>query len=101
MIAIPALAAIAATLPAETVVEPVPKRIQKIIAKADGMTAETAFKVASIDEEYRVLQALRLQPRSQALVVHRKKPYDVMTVTDETGAERQIWFDISRFYPMF
>ena len=79
----------------------IPKQVMKIISRADGKSPETAFKVGSVREEYEVLMALGLTPKSQALVV-KKKPYDLLTAIDpSTGSEREVWFDISSFYPEF
>ncbi len=78
----------------------VPKHIQKIMAKADGATPETAFKVASVRDEYQIIAALGLTPRSQSLVI-QKRAYDVLTVTNDRGETRQLWFDISRFYSTY
>jgi hypothetical protein len=75
--------------------------IAKIIARTDGKSQETAYKVDSVHEEYEVLKALGLTPKSQALVI-KKKPYDLLTAVDPaTGSERELWFDISSFYPEF
>jgi hypothetical protein len=75
--------------------------IAKIISRTDGRTQQTAFKIASVHEEYEVLKALGLTPKSQALV-EKAKPYDVFTAVDPaTSSERDVWFDISSFYPEF
>jgi hypothetical protein len=79
---------------------PVSKHIQKILAKADGAAPETAFKVASVRDEYQILAALGFTPQSQSLVI-QKRPYDVLTVTNDRGETRQLWFDISRFYSSY
>jgi hypothetical protein len=76
------------------------KHIAKIVAANNGMTEQTAYKVRSVKEEYQVLAALKLTPKVQSLVL-KKKPYDVIQAADETGATREIWFDISAFYPEF
>jgi hypothetical protein len=101
MLMMAVLATVTTPVPAQPSAAPIPRRIEKIIAKADGLSAASAFKVASVGEEYQVLHALKLRHRSQALVIQKRRPYDVITAIDETGAERKIWFDISRFYPMF
>jgi hypothetical protein len=75
------------------------KHIEEILSRGDGATKQTAYKVKSVREEYEILAALGLTPGTQSLVVD-KKPYDVIEVTDpRTGANREIWFDISSFYP--
>lgn len=59
-----------------------------ILATGDGHTAETAFVTISVDEEYVVLSAFRLTPKSQELVGDR----DRFVVTDEAGDEHEIYF---------
>jgi len=78
----------------------VSKHIEKILSKADGSSQATAYRVSPVRDEYEVLNALHLTPKSQALVMG-EKPYDAITAVDPSGAERQIWFDISAFYPEF
>lgn len=45
------------------------RAIQKILAKGDGLSPATAFRVSSVRDEYQVAAALRLTVSSQALVV--------------------------------
>lgn len=78
----------------------VSKHIQEIMARGDGLTPATAFKVASVKEEYEIARALGLKISSQALIV-QKKPFDKLTGTNEAGETREVWFDISRFYSKF
>jgi hypothetical protein len=74
------------------------KHIAKIMARADGASPETAYRVSSVRDEYEIVRSLGLEVRSQSLV-HRKKMYDVLEVADpRDGSVRQLWFDISRFY---
>jgi hypothetical protein len=75
--------------------------IAKIISRGDGRAPESAYKVASVHEEYEVMKALGLTPTLQALVI-KKKPYDRLSSVDPTtGLNRDVWFDISSFYPEF
>jgi hypothetical protein len=76
----------------------VSKHIEKIVSKADGSSQATAYKVSAVHDEYEVLNALHLTPKSQALVMGTK-PYDSIPAVDPSGAEHQVWFDISAFYP--
>jgi hypothetical protein len=77
------------------------KHITKILSRGDGRSEQTAYKVRSVRDEYEILEALGLKPGKQSLVI-RKKPYDVLEATDPTtGATRELWFDISSFYPEF
>ena len=74
------------------------KRIAKILAKGDGRSKATAFKVSSVGDEYEILRNLGVQPVSQALVVEGKA-YDLMTTRNPvTGETQEFWFDISRFF---
>lgn len=74
-------------------------RIAKLIASTDGTSKERAFKVKSVDEEYRVLRELGLSPVQQSLVIgDDQKPYDLIEATDSQGSSRQLWFDISSFF---
>lgn len=78
------------------------KYIAKIISSGDGKAPDSAYKVGSVDEEYEIIKALGLTPKLQALVVKKKKSYDLLTAFDPaTGIERDVWFDISSFYPEF
>ena len=78
------------------------KRIAKIIARSDGRSAESAFKVRSVREEYEILAALGLEPGTQSLVASNKRNYDVIEGKDvHTGTKREVWFDIGSFYPGF
>ena len=78
----------------------VPKRIQKMMGKGDGLTAASAFKVSSVRDEYEIARALNLKIQSQSLII-QKKPFDMMKCASETGETRELWFDISSFYPEF
>jgi hypothetical protein len=74
------------------------KQIAKIMARGDGASPETAYKVRSVRDEYEIVRSLGLEVRSQSLVM-RKKAYDVLEVADpRDGRVRPLWFDISRFY---
>ena len=76
--------------------------IAKIMARADGASPETAYKVASVRDEYEIVAALGLTVKSQALVMRGKKAYDLLEVADpRDGSPRRLWFDINSFYPEF
>jgi hypothetical protein len=90
-----ALLGVLAALPACTL----PPDAPTVIASATGTGPDDAYRVVSVAQEYEVLRLLGLEMRSQALHVINGQPYDVLTVRDTaTGAEREVWFDISRFY---
>lgn len=75
-----------------------PKSLRKILAKGDGLTKETAYKVKSVRQEYEIVEYFGMRPGRQALVVDGKA-YDVVTASDpETGKTREFWFDVSAFY---
>jgi len=95
------IAALLLTASPEAAPAPAPPsgRIAALLAKSDGSTRAAAIKVRSVDEEYRILAALGLRPKSQALISDAGGTYDLLTATDpRTGAERQLWFDISSFF---
>ena len=54
--------AIALLIAAPSYADPVPtsKHIQKILAKGNGLTAATAYKVSSVRDEYMIAQTLNL-----------------------------------------
>jgi hypothetical protein len=75
------------------------RRIAAMIAATNGASAETAFHVRSIREEYEILGALGLCPEMQSLIEQGRHPYDMLSARDpRTGAARDLWFDISSFY---
>jgi hypothetical protein len=75
-------------------------RIAEIMAKSDGKTKETAYKVRSIDDEYAILRRLKLRPNEQSLVMDDKgHPYDMLQAIDPaTGKQVELWFDIESFF---
>lgn len=75
------------------------RRIAGMIAATSGASAQTAFHVRSIREEYETLGALGLCPEIQSLTEQGGHPYDVLNARDpQTGAARELWFDISSFF---
>ena len=75
------------------------RRIASLLAATNGATAETAFHVRSIREEYEILGALGLCPEMQSLIQQGRHPYDMLSARDpRTGATRELWFDISSFF---
>jgi hypothetical protein len=64
-----------------------------------GAAKETAIRVKDVGAEYAHLRQHKLRSHMQSLVADDPRhAYDVLTATDEQGAERQIWFDISSFF---
>ena len=58
------------------------KHVQQLLQQTDGATAERAFKVKDVPEEYQIVRALGLKPGMQSLVSDHGRMYDVLTVTD-------------------
>jgi hypothetical protein len=75
--------------------------IDSVLASGDGRTCATAWRVISITEEYEVLYYLRLAKPGQALSTADGRVCDHFTGTDEAGVEKQVYFDISRFFGKF
>lgn len=76
-----------------------PPSLQTVMAAARGTSADDAFVVGSVDQEYQILRSLGLERGSQALHQINGKAYDVLTVRDPANGEtREVWFDISRFF---
>jgi len=68
--------------------------------RRDGSSAMKAIIVNSIGEEYEWMRqhCRGFQPIQQALQEIDGKPYDVHTLTNDRGEEREVYFDISRFF---
>ena len=58
--------------------------VDSVLASGDGKTAQTAFVVISVEEEYAVLRAMGLESRGQMLV---DGGIDALTVETEAGNE--------------
>jgi hypothetical protein len=63
--------------------------IDSVLASGDGKSAETAFTVISVEEEYAILRAVKLHRKSQAL---SQDKIDILTVEGESG-ESTIFFN--------
>jgi len=71
--------------------------IQAIFQTGDGKTAETAWEVLTVHEEYIILGVLGLQPGSQSLVHKGKHNYDVLEPTDPKTHEKvTLYFNIDK-----
>ncbi|MEI9903435.1 MAG: DUF4919 domain-containing protein [Asticcacaulis sp.] len=67
------------------------------IKTGNGLTADTAFTVVAVSEEYDLLNlGLGDSVKSQALSMAGDHQFDVMTVTDENGKEITYYFNIDR-----
>ena len=72
----------------------VDKIVDSIMSSGDGTSAKTAWFTVDPSEEYFVIGVvLGAQPKKQALVSHDGHAYDEMTVVDDKGAERVVWFN--------
>ena len=72
--------------------------LRSILDSGDGKTPATAWHVASIEEEYFVMQIAQVKLKQQALVTQNGRTYDHLTVTTADGAEKAMWFDITDFF---
>jgi hypothetical protein len=65
-----------------------------------GSSAETAYKVKNIGEEYAIMRKLGIKVDMQSLIMGEGgHPYDVLSGTEaKTHEKREIWFDIKSFY---
>jgi hypothetical protein len=72
--------------------------LRVIMAGGDGKTAETAWAVIDISEEYAVMRALNVTMKSQGLQMNPKGPsLDVLRVIDNrTKEERTLYFNVDR-----
>jgi hypothetical protein len=70
--------------------------IQAIAATGDGKTAETAFVVISVREEYVILATRGLRKMQQALINKDGHSYDLMTVQNRSGETEQVYFNVDR-----
>ncbi len=69
--------------------------LESISASGDGITTETAYRVISSQEMYAFLGLHGLEPRSQALLRAGHTTYNRVTVIDNDGNRRDVYFDIT------
>lgn len=69
---------------------------RSILASGDGKSPATAYVVVRVSEEYHVIAALGFRPGKQSLVHSGGSSYDLMQVTDASGEEVSIYFQIDR-----
>jgi hypothetical protein len=72
--------------------------LKSILDSGDGKTPATAWHVASIEEEYFVMQIAQAKLKQQALVSQNGRTFDHLTVTAADGTEKAMWFDITDFF---
>jgi hypothetical protein len=69
---------------------------RSIVSSGDGKTAETAFIVIDVEEEYAVLGLSGLKMLGQALDSGKDRAFDVLTVQEREGAQpTKLYFDIT------
>ncbi len=66
-----------------------PTRIVDILHSGDGKTPNTAYEVYSIEEEYQLLEHLKLNPTMQMLSIIDGQYYDILKV-----GEKNIYFKL-------
>jgi len=59
------------------------ERFVNILNSGDGKSAKTAYHVYTIDEEYQLLEALKLNPQMQTLSIIDGQYYDILKVGDK------------------
>jgi hypothetical protein len=75
------------------------KLLNALLTSGDGKTAETAYRVLTIREEYFVMKQLGYRVTMQALVTTTDKAYDVLSGHDDkTNKDVSVYFDISSFF---
>jgi hypothetical protein len=68
--------------------------VNSILKSGDGKSADTAYVVIAVAEEYAILDALQLGRGSQSLQSTNGHQFDVLSVTDSSGKAKQVWFNI-------
>ena len=70
-----------------------------VLASARGTGANDAYAISSAAQKSGILRLLGVQSQSQMRRVIDGRAFDVLTVRDTaTGATREVWFDISRYF---
>jgi hypothetical protein len=70
--------------------------LDSIKAGGDGKSADAAWHVISVSEEYAVLRSLGLRPAGQSLVNEKGHAYDVMKTVDPKSTEATYYFNIDK-----
>lgn len=75
------------------------KLLNALLTSGDGKTAQTAYRVLTVREEYFIMNQLGYKVNMQALLAQNDKPYDLLSGKDaKTGKEVAVYFDISSFF---
>ncbi|MGB3469733.1 MAG: hypothetical protein WBA51_02800 [Erythrobacter sp.] len=73
--------------------------LSAVQAGEQGSSRETAIKVSNSRKQYEIAEQLGYEARQQSLSLYGKRAYHVLLVVDpKSGAERDLWFDITSFY---
>lgn len=70
--------------------------LRSIMASGDGKSAETAFVVISVAEEYSLLGVTCLRPVRQHLLQKDGHKFDVLEAVDTAGRATSVYFNIDR-----
>jgi hypothetical protein len=68
--------------------------LSSIAGSGDGKSAETAFVVVAVDEEYAWLFSQGYRVRNQALVKNGVHQLDAVDVFDQSGVQKTIYFNV-------
>jgi hypothetical protein len=75
------------------------KLLQALLSTGDGKTAETAYRVLTVKEEYLIMKELGYTVSSQSLMSIKGNHYDVLSGVDKkTGKEVELYFEIGSFF---
>jgi hypothetical protein len=70
--------------------------IDSVKSGGDGKSAETAWHVTSISEEYAVLRSLNLRMMGQSLLNQNGHAYDVLKTLDPKDTEATFFFNVDK-----
>src|SRR5450830_1605646 len=75
--------------------------MDSILASGNGATAQTAFVVIAVDEEYSAIAKLGLKSVRQRLLKNDGHRFDVLDVTDKVGRTSTLFFNIDRLFAWY
>jgi hypothetical protein len=75
--------------------------MDSILASGNGATAQTAFVVIAVDEEYSAIAKLSLKSGRQRLLKNDGHRFDVLDVTDKDGRTSTLYFNIDRLFAWY
>ncbi len=59
----------------------------------NGLSADSAFVVTSVSDEYLIVRELELTSTSQSLISINKRSYDILHCIDKEGNQKKLYFD--------